>query len=867
MTVAAYPGSIDLSGPAARSRLFEAALGLVQRLTDDRPLLIGVEDVHWSDAATRDLVAFLVQNLEAERLLLVLTLRTDGVSRSHPVVAWLAGLLRSGSAERLDLERLEMDDVGDQVTAITGRAPDAGRLNVLWQRSDGNPLFVEELLAAGDSAGAAGSGAPDDRAAIPTSLVDVLLGRVDAMPPDVERVVHAVAVAGTPVEEALLERALGVPADRAAGLAACPDRRRPASGRRSRPRAARVTRCSGRRSRPRCWPASAATCTRRWRGRSRRRPQRVARRGRRSPPLGRDTGWRPTGRRRRFAAALDAAAAASAVYAHTEASRHLLDALDLDRRQRDPLSPADRVALLMRAADALDIAGDDESAVRVSREALGLIDEATDPTTAGRDPRQARLLQLAAGRRRRGARGAPACRRARPGGAPEPGARPGAGHARRRADGDGPLRGVERRLARSGADRRDRRRHRTGGPRPQCPRLGPGRLGRPRRRSRGAARVAAPGGARRHARHARRRASQPRAQPAACRPPRRGGRRGARRPGSCPPAGPRAPLRAVSRGRCRGRDVPVGSLGRGRGARGRHARGRVGVTIRALPRHRPGAAPGGQGRGRGRGGRPGGRGEAGGRRPGCGPRRIRGARERRGGARLGASGGCASRPPRPACGRSRDRTTPGPRSRCSRWPRRRPRSSRRMPARGASPTGGASWPTTPRCSAGAAVDLAGVSPTPQRPGPRLARRGRGRPRGRRGRRRCLVDGRDRRGCGRAGRSPPPARALRYAEALLVSRVVTRAGRGGDPVGPRGRRPSRGCPAARARGRACPARTRRDRPSPSATRRRRRPRPVSPVPRRPCPSASSRCCAWSRRAAATGRSPRRCSSRARRRRRT
>ncbi|HEY4190555.1 MAG TPA: AAA family ATPase, partial [Candidatus Limnocylindrales bacterium] len=75
----------DLSGPAARSRLFEAILGLLQRLTDERPLLVAVEDAHWSDAATRDLITFLSRNLDAERLLLLLTVRTDDMSRSHPV--------------------------------------------------------------------------------------------------------------------------------------------------------------------------------------------------------------------------------------------------------------------------------------------------------------------------------------------------------------------------------------------------------------------------------------------------------------------------------------------------------------------------------------------------------------------------------------------------------------------------------------------------------------------------------------------------------------------------------------------------------------------------------------------------------------
>ena len=97
-----------------------------------------VEDIHWSDPATRDLVTFLVRNLDAERLLLVLTIRTDDVSRSHPATPWIAELLRAPSAERIDLERLAIDesdagrgdhreaarvDPGARAVAALGRQP------------------------------------------------------------------------------------------------------------------------------------------------------------------------------------------------------------------------------------------------------------------------------------------------------------------------------------------------------------------------------------------------------------------------------------------------------------------------------------------------------------------------------------------------------------------------------------------------------------------------------------------------------------------------------------------------------------------------------------------------------------------------
>ena len=210
----------------------------------------------------------------------------------------------------------------------------------------------------------------------------MLLGRVDALPPDVERVVHAVAVAGTPVEEALLERALGVPAVELRGSLRTPID----AGLLLVDEAGRVG--------PRHALLGEAIEASLLAGERRDLHEALARAFDGAHVAGGEEGasiaaararhWlaadRPT---EAFSASLDAAAAASAVYAHGEASRHLLDALDLDRRRPDPLSPADRVALLVRTADVLDIAGDDEAAMDLSTEALGLVDEVTDPTTAG----------------------------------------------------------------------------------------------------------------------------------------------------------------------------------------------------------------------------------------------------------------------------------------------------------------------------------------------------------------------------------------------------------------------------------------------------------------------------------------------------
>src|SRR5215217_1057715 len=97
------PDRIGLSDQAAQARLFELVLGLLGRLGEQTPLVLVVEDVHWADRSTRDLLAFLARNLRRERILVVVTYRNDepGQQRLGP---YLAELDRGRSVERIELE-------------------------------------------------------------------------------------------------------------------------------------------------------------------------------------------------------------------------------------------------------------------------------------------------------------------------------------------------------------------------------------------------------------------------------------------------------------------------------------------------------------------------------------------------------------------------------------------------------------------------------------------------------------------------------------------------------------------------------------------------------------------------------------------
>jgi predicted ATPase len=166
-------------------------------LSEAAPVLFVIEDLHWADPATRETLAFLIRHLRAERVVLVMTFRADELHRRHPLLPWLAELERSGRVERMDLQRLDQTETAALLTAILGTPPADDLVDQIHRRSDGNPFFVEELLGAGDEAA-------DGR--LPSTLRDVLLARIVALPEDAQTVIGVAAVAGRRVDHDLLAR-------------------------------------------------------------------------------------------------------------------------------------------------------------------------------------------------------------------------------------------------------------------------------------------------------------------------------------------------------------------------------------------------------------------------------------------------------------------------------------------------------------------------------------------------------------------------------------------------------------------------------------------------------------------------------------
>ncbi|MEU4729397.1 AAA family ATPase [Streptomyces sp. NPDC023588] len=186
------------------ARLFELTARMLERLARDRTVVLVLEDLHWADTSTRHLLAYLYRTLASGRLVVVATYRADDVHRRHPLRPLLAELERLRTVQRIELSRFNRAEVRRQLAGILAAQPDEDFVDSVFDRSDGNAFFVEELVASRESG---------CRTGLTESLRDLLLVRVEVLPEETQRLVRIVAEGGSTVEYPLLRAVAGLTED------------------------------------------------------------------------------------------------------------------------------------------------------------------------------------------------------------------------------------------------------------------------------------------------------------------------------------------------------------------------------------------------------------------------------------------------------------------------------------------------------------------------------------------------------------------------------------------------------------------------------------------------------------------------------
>jgi DNA-binding CsgD family transcriptional regulator len=196
----------------ARQQMFGEVLGLLAELAAAAPVLLVLEDLHWADASTRDLVTFLSRMLHRERVALIGTYRTDDLHRRHPLRPVVAELLRLPGVIAVDLAPLAPSALAEHLSAaLAGYAAGSGRvdataLNDIVARAEGNAYYAEELLTASVN------GDPSERSSLPAGLAALLLNRVERLSETAQQVLRAAAVAGRKADDELVQAASGLAA-------------------------------------------------------------------------------------------------------------------------------------------------------------------------------------------------------------------------------------------------------------------------------------------------------------------------------------------------------------------------------------------------------------------------------------------------------------------------------------------------------------------------------------------------------------------------------------------------------------------------------------------------------------------------------
>ena len=180
----------EIPAAEARARLFELVLTLLDRLAEQGPVVVVIEDAHWADRSSRDLLDFLIRNLAGSVLVLV-TYRSEALHRDHPLRPLLAELDRIDRVERLELPRLTLAET----RRMLGEH-DPARAEQFFRRSEGNPLFVEAL-------------AGEESAELPESLRDLVLAGVRRLPEPTQELLRIAAAGGQRLEHGLLSAVTG----------------------------------------------------------------------------------------------------------------------------------------------------------------------------------------------------------------------------------------------------------------------------------------------------------------------------------------------------------------------------------------------------------------------------------------------------------------------------------------------------------------------------------------------------------------------------------------------------------------------------------------------------------------------------------
>ena len=204
-----------------RYRLMQAVAAFLKNAAEVKPMLVILEDLHDADKGTLEMLAYVSRNLSGTRLLLVGTYRDVEVDRNHPLSAALAELRRASSFSRVILRGLNVDEVRRMLARITQEDIPVGLSEVVHRQTEGNPLFVQEVvrylteekLLTRKEGKMTATGETTLEISIPEGLRDVIGKRLTLLSNECNQLLSTAAVIGREFRLELLQKVAGISDD------------------------------------------------------------------------------------------------------------------------------------------------------------------------------------------------------------------------------------------------------------------------------------------------------------------------------------------------------------------------------------------------------------------------------------------------------------------------------------------------------------------------------------------------------------------------------------------------------------------------------------------------------------------------------
>jgi class 3 adenylate cyclase/tetratricopeptide (TPR) repeat protein len=212
---------LDLPPEQQRRYFFNAVASFVARASQRFPLMMVIDDVHWADEPTLLLLEHMAALMSEQRVLGVGTYRDVELEVTRPLAATLERLVRARTVERLSVKRFDLDGVAVMLDALAGKPAPGAIVGAVFDETEGNPFFVEEvfwhLVEEGkifDEAGEFRTDVTVDELDVPESVRLVVGRRLERLGPEAQKVLAAGAVVGRGFPFALLEAITDTDADR-----------------------------------------------------------------------------------------------------------------------------------------------------------------------------------------------------------------------------------------------------------------------------------------------------------------------------------------------------------------------------------------------------------------------------------------------------------------------------------------------------------------------------------------------------------------------------------------------------------------------------------------------------------------------------